>query len=142
MANDFSVPRTSVNHRRMKRIPRSSTVRRTYSASSVKVIVGLLGVVGGKPKLAGVAPRYAPVNSGRSEVGGYDGAVISPEVLGQALEEAPDPQLARVTISRIEQRSGARDVLTRPDVLEAATPLLGYSHAAADFFLAHPDELT
>ena len=29
MANDLSWPSTSVNHRRMKRTPRSSTVRRT-----------------------------------------------------------------------------------------------------------------
>ena len=34
IVNDFRNPRTSVNHSRMKRIPRSSTVRRTYSASS------------------------------------------------------------------------------------------------------------
>ncbi len=33
MAKDFRKPRTSVNHRRMKRIPRSSTVRSTNSAS-------------------------------------------------------------------------------------------------------------
>ncbi len=33
MANDFRKPRTSVNQSRMNRIPRSSAVRRTYSAS-------------------------------------------------------------------------------------------------------------
>src|SRR5262245_39217569 len=31
MANDLSVPSTSVNHRRTMRTPRSSTVRSTYS---------------------------------------------------------------------------------------------------------------
>jgi hypothetical protein len=38
IANDLSVPRTSVNHRRMNLIPRSSTVRRTYSASLDRVM--------------------------------------------------------------------------------------------------------
>ena len=38
MAIDFRNPRTSVNHRRMNLIPRSSTVRRTNSASLVRVI--------------------------------------------------------------------------------------------------------
>ena len=33
MAKDLRNPRTSVNQSRMNRIPRSSTVRRTYSAS-------------------------------------------------------------------------------------------------------------
>ena len=33
IVNDFRNPRTSVNHRRMNLIPRSSTVLRTYSAS-------------------------------------------------------------------------------------------------------------
>ena len=35
IVNDFRNPRTSVNHRRTKRIPRSSIVRRTYSASAL-----------------------------------------------------------------------------------------------------------
>ena len=34
MVNDFRNPSTSVNQRRTKRIPRSSTVRSTYSASA------------------------------------------------------------------------------------------------------------
>ena len=41
MANDFSVPSTSVNHRRTKRMSRSSTVRRTKSMS-FSVLMGLL----------------------------------------------------------------------------------------------------
>ena len=32
MAKDLRVPRTSVNHKRMNLMPRSSMVRRTYSA--------------------------------------------------------------------------------------------------------------
>ena len=39
MANDFSEPSTSVNHRRMNLMPRSSTVRSTYSASFVIVVM-------------------------------------------------------------------------------------------------------
>ena len=35
IVNDFRNPRTSVNHSRMNRIPRSSIVRRTYSASAL-----------------------------------------------------------------------------------------------------------
>src|SRR6266540_2553529 len=38
MAKDFRNPRTSVNHSRMNLIPRSSTVRRTYSASFERVM--------------------------------------------------------------------------------------------------------
>ena len=38
MAKDFRNPRTSVNHNRMNRMPRSSTVRRTNSASPDRVI--------------------------------------------------------------------------------------------------------
>ena len=38
MVNDFRKPRTSVNHSRTKRMPRSSTVRRTYSASALGLI--------------------------------------------------------------------------------------------------------
>jgi hypothetical protein len=39
MAKDFRNPRTSVNHRRMNWIPRSSTVRSTNSASLVSPMV-------------------------------------------------------------------------------------------------------
>ena len=35
----FRNPRTSVNHRRTNRIPRSSTVRSTYSASALSMLV-------------------------------------------------------------------------------------------------------
>src|SRR5262245_44191303 len=72
---------------------------------------------------------------------GSIGPVITPELLGRALGEAPDPELARVTISRIGERREGRDALERPEVIPAAARLLGFSRAAADFFLAHPEEL-
>jgi len=67
--------------------------------------------------------------------------VISPEVLGRALGEAPDPELARVAVSRVGDRTEAREFLARPDIIPAAARLLGFSTAASDFFLAHPEEL-
>src|SRR5438132_1004102 len=66
---------------------------------------------------------------------------MTPEVLGRALGEAPDPELARVAVSRIGERPPARDLLARPDIIPAAARLLGFSVAASDFFLSHPEEL-
>jgi glutamate-ammonia-ligase adenylyltransferase len=74
-------------------------------------------------------------------VGRYDRAVITPETLGRALGEAPDPQMARVAVSRLGERPLARQLLSRPDIIPAAGRLLGFSSAAADFFTAHPQEL-
>ena len=66
---------------------------------------------------------------------------MTPEVLGRALGEAPDPELARVAVSRMEGRPGARELLERPDIISGAARLLGFSTAASDFFTAHPEEL-
>jgi hypothetical protein len=71
----------------------------------------------------------------------YHSTVITPEVLGRALGEAPNPELARVAVSRIGERPGARELLERPDIIPAAARLLGFSTAASDFFLSHPEEL-
>src|SRR6266511_4279173 len=68
-------------------------------------------------------------------------AVITPELLGRALGEAPDPELARVAVSRMGDRTEARELLSRPDIIPAAARLLGFSSAASDFFLVHPKEL-
>src|SRR5438132_10666374 len=68
-------------------------------------------------------------------------SVMTPEILGRALGEAPDPELARIAVSRMEERSAARELLARPDIIPAAARLLGFSTAAADFFTAHPEEL-
>lgn len=66
---------------------------------------------------------------------------MTPELLGRALGEAPDPELARVTVSRIGERPRGRDLLSRPEIIPAAARLLGFSTAASDFFLNHPEEL-
>ena len=66
--------------------------------------------------------------------------VITPEALGRALGEAPDPELARVALSRVGEDPRARAALADEAVLRAAVPLLGFSTAAADLLVAHPDE--
>jgi len=68
--------------------------------------------------------------------------MMTPELLGRALGEAPDPELARMTVSRMGERPAARALLARPDIIPAAARLLGFSTAAADFFLSHPEELS
>jgi [glutamine synthetase] adenylyltransferase / [glutamine synthetase]-adenylyl-L-tyrosine phosphorylase len=67
--------------------------------------------------------------------------VITPELLGRALGEAANPELARVAVSRLGERPAARERLERPEVLAVAARLLGFSTAATDFFVGHPDEL-
>jgi glutamate-ammonia-ligase adenylyltransferase len=66
---------------------------------------------------------------------------VIPDVIARAVAEAPDPVLARVTMSRVSERPGAGDLLARPDIISGAASLLGFSRAAADFFVAHPEEL-
>jgi glutamate-ammonia-ligase adenylyltransferase len=57
------------------------------------------------------------------------------------LAEAPDPQLARVALSRVGGDPRARDLLADEAVLRTAVPLLGLSIAAADLLVAHPEEV-
>ncbi len=66
--------------------------------------------------------------------------MLTPEVLGRTLAEAPDPELARIAISRVGEDPRAREVLAHEDVLPVAARLLGFSSAAADFLVAHPQE--
>src|SRR6266545_1579139 len=66
--------------------------------------------------------------------------MVSPEVMGRTLAEAPDPQLARVALSRVGEDQRARQVLAQDDVLPIAARLLGFSTAAADFLVRHPEE--
>ncbi len=66
--------------------------------------------------------------------------MLTPERLGRTLASAPDPELARVAIARVGEDPHAREVLGREEVLPVATRLLGFSTAAADFLVAHPDE--
>jgi len=68
--------------------------------------------------------------------------VLTPEVMGRTLAEAPDPELARLAISRVGEDPGARHVLAREDVLPIAARLMGFSIAATDFLVAHPEEST
>src|SRR5262249_19579197 len=65
---------------------------------------------------------------------------VSPETLGRALADAPDPHLARLQLSRVGERPQAREELERPGMLPVAARLLGYSTAAGDFLVAHPEE--
>lgn len=68
--------------------------------------------------------------------------MLTPEVLGRTLAEAPDPELARVAISRVGDDPVMREQLARPEVLRVAVRLLGFSTAAADFLVRHPEEVT
>ena len=64
----------------------------------------------------------------------------TPEELGRALAAAPDPELARVALSRVGDDPRVRAALDDPAVLDAAVRLLGFSPAAADLLTAHPEE--
>src|SRR3954449_615892 len=66
--------------------------------------------------------------------------MMTPEVLGRTLAEAPDPELARVALSRVGEDRFAREVLAEPEVLPGAARILGLSRAAADLLVAHPEE--
>ncbi|MFN2544761.1 MAG: DUF294 nucleotidyltransferase-like domain-containing protein [Actinomycetota bacterium] len=66
---------------------------------------------------------------------------VTPEVLGRTLADAPDPELARVALSRIGEDPRAREVLARPEVIAIVTRLVGFSTAATDFLVAHPEEV-
>jgi glutamate-ammonia-ligase adenylyltransferase len=66
--------------------------------------------------------------------------VSSPASLGRALADAADPELARVALSRVGEAPAAREGLSDPEVLRAAALLLGFSTAATDFLVAHPEE--
>lgn len=66
--------------------------------------------------------------------------MTSPQVLGRALAAAPDPELARVALSRVGESPVARAFLAEHSAVELAARLLGTSTAAADFLVAHPEE--
>jgi glutamate-ammonia-ligase adenylyltransferase len=66
--------------------------------------------------------------------------VLTPEMLGRTFAAAPDPELARVAFSRVGDDPVARAALARPEITDVAARLLGFSTAAADFFVAHPAE--
>jgi glutamate-ammonia-ligase adenylyltransferase len=67
--------------------------------------------------------------------------VLTPEILGRTFSEAPDPELARVAFSRVGDDPGARELLSRPEILPVASRLLGFSTAASDLLVRHPEEV-
>ena len=69
---------------------------------------------------------YGAVTSGgRALDRVYDARVLTPEILGRTLAEAPDPELARVAISRVGDDAVAREQLARPEVLPVAVAAPG-----------------
>jgi glutamate-ammonia-ligase adenylyltransferase len=68
-------------------------------------------------------------------------SVLTPEILGRTFADAPDPELARVAFSRVGEDAHAREVLGRPEVLPVASRLLGFSTAASDLLVRHPEEV-
>jgi [glutamine synthetase] adenylyltransferase / [glutamine synthetase]-adenylyl-L-tyrosine phosphorylase len=60
--------------------------------------------------------------------------------LERTLAAAPDPILAHTAWERVCEDAQAREILERPAVAEVAIPVLGFSPAAADFLVRHPDE--
>jgi glutamate-ammonia-ligase adenylyltransferase len=67
--------------------------------------------------------------------------VLTPEILGRTFSEAPDPELARVAFSRVGEDVHARQLLADPNVLPVASRLLGFSTAASDLLVRHPEEV-
>ena len=65
---------------------------------------------------------------------------LSSTVFGALIAAAADPRLARVSLSRVGAHPAARDALDRDEVRSAVVRLLGFSNAAADFLVAHPEE--
>jgi glutamate-ammonia-ligase adenylyltransferase len=67
--------------------------------------------------------------------------VLTPEILGRTFADAPDPELARVAFSRVGNDPHARELLARPEILPVASRLLGFSTAASDLLVRHPEEV-
>lgn len=65
---------------------------------------------------------------------------LSASASERLLSSAPDPELARVSLSRVAEDPAAREILAGSDVLPVAARLLGYSTSATDFLVAHPGE--
>jgi glutamate-ammonia-ligase adenylyltransferase len=60
----------------------------------------------------------------------------------RALADAPDPELARTAWARVTANAEAREQLEQPSGAPAAIRLLGFSSAASDFLVKHPEEAT
>ena len=61
--------------------------------------------------------------------------------IADLLAAAPDPELARVALGRVGEDETARTQLGREEVAAVAVRLLGFSTAAADFLVRHPEEV-
>jgi len=73
---------------------------------------------------------------------GYRGGVLDPSspALERSLAAAPDPGLARVSLARVAEHPYALASFARPETLAVAVRLLGFSTAATDLLVAHPEE--
>jgi [glutamine synthetase] adenylyltransferase / [glutamine synthetase]-adenylyl-L-tyrosine phosphorylase len=73
---------------------------------------------------------------------GYRGGVLdlSSPALERSLAAAPDPGLARVSLARVAEHPDALAAFARPQTLAVAVRLLGFSTAATDLLVAHPEE--
>ena len=73
---------------------------------------------------------------------GYRGGVLdlSSPALERSLAAAPDPGLARVSLARVAEHPDALATFDRPETLAVAVRLLGFSTAATDLLVAHPEE--
>ena len=73
---------------------------------------------------------------------GYRGGVLdlSSPALERSLAAAPDPGLARVSLARVAEHPYALASFARPETLAVAVRLLGFSTAATDLLVAHPEE--
>ena len=67
--------------------------------------------------------------------------MLTPEILGRMFADAPDPELARVAFSRVGDDARARAFLARPEILPVASRVLGFSTAASDLLVRHPEEV-
>ena len=65
---------------------------------------------------------------------------LSSPALERSLAAAPDPGLARVSLARIAEHPDALATFARPQTLAVAVRLLGFSTAATDLLVAHPEE--
>ena len=65
---------------------------------------------------------------------------LSSPALERFLAAAPDPGLARVSLARVAEHPDALVTFARPETLAVAVRLLGFSTAATDLLVAHPEE--
>src|SRR5712691_1452307 len=130
----WTPPTGRTSARRTARCSRTSGPRAPWSswpACSIRV-----GGSRSKPTRSSTGRRWRSESRYGCTVLDLTSAAVS-----RTLAEAPDPDLARVALSRVGEDPTAADQLTRPDVLPVVARLLGFSTAAADFLVRHPQEV-